>query len=104
MKTVNLIKGKPGAKKGHKAHHRKKVSRKDKSEAKKLEIPFELPDPNLPVEQIEVTPESLNCQSSETDLKPSPKNDRRQEQIELKPNPFILKTLHFSSLCFPQVR
>ncbi|MDR3204038.1 MAG: hypothetical protein LBV23_04770 [Deltaproteobacteria bacterium] len=75
------IKGKQGTKKRHKVHHRKKVNRKEKSEAKKLEIPFKLPDPNLPVEQIEIKPESLTCQYCGTDLKPSPKNDRRQEQI-----------------------
>jgi transposase len=85
----NPIKGKPGAKKGHKAHHRKKYKKnKKKSEE---EAAVELPVEDIPTEEVEIKPESTGCPNCGTEMAPRPERDHHKEQYELVPNPVIHK-------------
>jgi hypothetical protein len=82
------IKGKPGAKKGHKAYHRKKYKTK-KKDPKEGGAPLELPDQDIPTKEVEILPDSTVCPICETEMVSCPDKDRLKEQIELVDNPLI---------------
>lgn len=79
------IKGKPGAKDGHKAHHRKKNKPVKKGE--------EATAPDLPTEEIEIKPEISNCSQCGEGLIRCPEKDHHKEQIEFVQDP-IIRTLY----------
>jgi transposase len=98
---INPEKGKPGAKKGHKAHHRKKpkVTEKNNSQdtAKSDEEGLESPVEEAPTEKIEIKPESTECPHCGTQMKRCPERDHHQEQYEMVPNPIIRKEYTFTA-------
>jgi transposase len=83
------IKGKPGAKPGHKAHHRKKATPRKKT--KEEETPLELPVRDIPTEEIEILPESTACPDCGSGTVHFPDKDHHKEQIEIVPNPLVRK-------------
>ncbi|MDR0676801.1 MAG: hypothetical protein LBF97_07180, partial [Elusimicrobiota bacterium] len=82
----NPIKGKPGAKPGHKASHRKKTeSKKTKPDADTAAI--EIAGKEIPTEEIVIQPDSTFCCGKE--MVKFPAYDNCKEQIEVVENPFI---------------
>jgi transposase len=92
------IKGKPGAKPGHKAHHRKKPKPKKGHEA---EIPIDLPDVEVPTEEVEIKPESTNCPKCDKEMVRKPDRDHHKEQCEFVPNPITRKHYTFQAYKCP---
>jgi transposase-like protein len=80
------IKGKPGAKKNHEAHHRKKTNPKKE---KPGDLPLEIPGNELPTEEIEILPEFTDCPKCGAGMAHCPDKDHHKEQIELVPNPLV---------------
>ncbi|MDR1871062.1 MAG: transposase [Deltaproteobacteria bacterium] len=82
----NPIKGKPGAKKGRKAHHRKKANSKNKDSA---DQPLELIGQDIPTEEVEIRPDFLECPECGGKLVHSKGRERHFERIELVDHPLI---------------
>jgi hypothetical protein len=94
----NPIKGKPGAKPGHKAHHRQKPKSVKKTDDGAL-----MPSVGeIPEEKIDIMPKSTNCPSCGEEMKACPKRDHHDEQYELVPNPVIRKVYTFKAYACPQ--
>jgi transposase len=99
-KNGNPIKGKPGAKPGHKAHHRKKAKSSKKEEPKDTEA-IALTDVEIPTEEVEIKPESMNCPKCGEELVRNPGGDRQKEQYEFVPNPIVRKHYTFQAFDCP---
>jgi transposase len=93
----NPINGRAGAKKGHKAYHRKKAKgntknkRNSKNKAASNEVVPEVPAEQVPVVEINTAPDSTQCPHCGTEMEPCKKRDNHHEQFELIDNPVILK-------------
>ncbi|MDR1872700.1 MAG: IS66 family transposase [Deltaproteobacteria bacterium] len=84
----NPIKGKPGAKKGHQAFHRKKANSKNTDSA---DQPLELTGQDIPTEEVEIRPDFSDCPECGAKLVHSKGRDHHFEQIELVDNPLLRK-------------
>ncbi|MDR1487404.1 MAG: IS66 family transposase [Deltaproteobacteria bacterium] len=97
----NPIKGTPGAKKGHKAHPRKKIIIKDSTTDPEI---LDKDANTVPIKEETIEPESTECSKCGTQMRRCPSKDKIDGQFEFIPNPIQFKKYHSNAYRCPNCK